>query len=193
MIEEKVTTEGTRQEFFRPDKARGLIESMGIRAKCPWITDEGIELIGVSDTSINITYDQHPDEDIRNRFNVQPHAFCDYYAIEFEDSPILKIYDQDLSKHPIPSLPPGSRLDPLKSGIGLYYTLERQLDKAKIYFLHNDVNLVHDHFADMDPIRKPAITNLTYFGLEFDTKTMQTLNLSQYTINDEGEDLGEIR
>ena len=30
----------------------------------------------------------------------------------------MKIYDQDLSKHPLPGLPPGARLDPLGSGIG---------------------------------------------------------------------------
>ena len=166
MIEKKWSTDG-EQKFYRPES-----------------NEDGIELIGVSEKSINVTYDKYPDHEILKAFNVtKRHTFCDYYAIEiFDDQKILKIYDQDLSQYPLPSLPPGSRLDPLKSGIGIQYPNN---NKAKIYFLHDNVNVVHEWFKDLNPIKASAVTKLTYFGLEYDLKTLQCTNISQYDIYEE--------
>ena len=170
MIERKWSTDG-EQKFYRPDPNK-----------------DGIELVGVSDTSINVTYNKYPDDEILDKFNVtNSHAFCDYYAIEtFTGGEILKIYDQDLSAYPLPSLPPGSRLDPLNSGIGIYYP---GAVIAKIYFLHDDVNVVHEWFKDLNPVKAPAVTKLTFFGLEYNLETLELTNLSQYDIFNDEEDL----
>ena len=169
MIEKKWSTDG-EQEFYRPES-----------------NSEGIELIAESSKSSNVTYGKYPSKEILEQYGVvNKHAFCDYYAIElFKDHSILKIYDQDLSKYPLPSLPPGSRLDPLKSGIGVYYPGG---SIAKIYFLHDDVNAVHDWFKDLNPVKAPAVTPLTYFGLEYNLETLVLMNISQYDIY-EDEDL----
>ena len=108
----------------------------------------------------------------------------------YNEYDVLKIYDQDLSKYPLPSLPPGSRLDPLKSGIGIQYPNNGvKSNIAKIYFLHDDVSIVHDWFKEMKPVTADPVTKLTYFGLEFDLETLLCTNLSQYDIYEE-EDLG---
>jgi hypothetical protein len=180
VIEKKWSTDG-EQQFYRPDSCIDLPE---------WIPRKGIELIGVSEKSINVTYGKYPGKGILETFNVTTkHAFCDYYAIEvFDDYEILKIYDQDLSKYPLPSLPPGSRLDPLKSGIGVYYP---DAIMAKIYFLHNDVNVVHEWFKDLNPVKAPSVTKLTYFGLEYNLKTLELTNISQYDIFNDEDHLNE--
>ena len=174
MIEKKWSTDG-EQKFYRPESFTDLPK---------WISKKGIELIGISEKSMNITYGKHPDKYILETFNVtNKHTFCDYYAIEiFNDYQVLKIYDQDLSKYPLPSLPPGSRLDPLKSGIGIHYPNN---NIAKIYFLHDNVSIVHEWFKDLNPIKASAVTKLTYFGLEYDLKTLQCTNISQYDIYEE--------
>ena len=178
MIEKKWSTDG-EQEFYRPESFHNLPA---------FVSKDSIELIGVSEKSINITYDKHPTKKILKVFNVtKKHAYCDYYAVEiFDDHQVLKIYDQDLSKYPLPSLPPGSRLDPLKSGIGIQYPNN---DMAKIYFLHDNVSVVHEWFKDMNPVKAEAVTRLTYFGLEYNLKTLLLTNISQYDIYEE-EDLG---
>lgn len=170
VIEKKWSTDG-EQKFYRPKSNK-----------------DGIELIGISNESVNVTYDKYPDEEILAKYNVtKKHAFCDYYAIEtFENHTILKIYDQDLSQYPLPSLPPGSRLDPLKSGIGIQYP---NSNIAKIYFLHDDVNVVHEWFKNLNPVKAAAVTRLTYFGLEYNLETLQLTNISQYDIFNEEEEL----
>lgn len=180
MIEKKWSTDG-EQLFCRPESFSDLPE---------WIPRKGIELIGVSKKSINVTYDKYPSKDILATFGVTDnHAFCDYYAIEvYDDFEILKIYDKDLSKYPLPSLPPGSRLDPLKSGIGIYYP-DRTM--AKIYFLHDNVEVVQEWFKDLNPIKAPAVTKLTYFGLEYNLETLELTNISQYDIFNDEEHLNE--
>ena len=113
-------------------------------------------------------------------------SFVITYALELcaDGSEILKIYDQDLSNHPLPSLPVGARLDPLKSGIGIYYP---NANLAKIYFLHDNPDLVHKWWGSKNPPKQ--ISRLTYFGVEFDRQTLITTDISQYSIYKD-EDLG---
>jgi hypothetical protein len=186
MIESKWSENGDDTVFYRLDETDGLEY---LKAAHPWLTTENIELIGVSDKSINITYDARPDDKILALFGVtQNHVYCDYYAIEFykNGKEVLKIYDQDLSKHPLPGLPPGARLDPLGSGIGIYYP-EEELSMAKIYFLHDDPEFVHKWWGSKN--YPEQISRLTYFGIEFDRKTLLTTDISQYSIYKD-EDLG---
>ena len=62
------------------------------------------------------------------------------------------------------------------------------MEVAKIYFLHDDVSVVHEWFKDMNPVIAAAVTRLTYFGLEYNLKTLLLTNLSQYDLYEE-EDL----
>jgi hypothetical protein len=55
--------------------------------------------------------------------------------------------------------------------------------------LHDDVSVVHEWFKDMNPVIADAVTRLTYFGLEYNLKTLLLTNLSQYDLY-EDEDLG---
>lgn len=179
MIESKWSSSGESTKFFRQEEADGLEY---LKQAHPWIQTENIELIGVSDKSINVTYDTSPPDRILSIFGVtQKHVYCDYYAIEFYKSgkEILKIYDQDLSKHPLPALPPGARLDPLGSGIGIYYP-DTVLPMAKIYFIHDDPAFVHKWWGSKNPPEQ--ISRLTYFGVEFDREGLITTDLSQYNI-----------
>ena len=183
MIESKWSSKGEDTYFHRPDDFKDLESLKNDR---PYLSLENVELVGISDTSINITYNGVPSAAIRSVFGVDNHVFCDYYALELcaNGSEILKIYDQDLSKHPLPSLPVGARLDPLKSGIGIYYP---DAKLAKIYFLHDNPELVHKWWGSKNP--PGQISRLTYFGVEFDRETLITTDISQYSIYKD-EDLG---
>ena len=186
MIESKWSANGDDTSFFRQEEAEGLEY---LKSAHPWLSTENIELIGVSTRSINITYNSKPDPKTLALFGViDDHVYCDYYAIEFYNNgkEILKIYDQDLSKHPLPGLPPGARLDPLKSGIGIYYP-EQALSMAKIYFIHDNPEFVHKWWGSKNPPKQ--ISRLTYFGVEFNRESLMTTDLSQYSIYKD-EDLG---
>lgn len=185
MIESKWTNKGYSTEFHRPENFSDLET---LKTNRPYLSLTNIELVGISDDSINITYNGVPSDTICTIFGVDigSHTFCDYYALEIyaDGSEILKIYDQDLSKHPLPSLPKGARLDPLKSGIGIYYPDSRL---AKIYFLHDNPETVHKWWGSKNPPEQ--ISRLTYFGVEFDRETLITTDISQYSIYKD-EDLG---
>lgn len=184
MIEQKWSSNGDDTSFYRQEDADDLEY---LKAAHPWLSTENVELIGVSNRSINITYSCEPDHRILAVFGVtQKHVYCDYYAIEFykNGDSALKIYDQDLSKHPLPGLPTGARLDPLGSGIGIYYPNSRL---AKIYFLHDDADFVHRWWGSKNPPKQ--MSKLTYFGIEFDRETLITTDISQYSIYKD-EDLG---
>ena len=186
MIESKWSSGGDDTHFYRQEDADDL---KYLKAAHPWLSTENIELIGVSNRSINITYDCKPDDHTLAIFGVtQKHVYCDYYAVEFykNGKEVLKIYDQDLSKHPLPGLPPGARLDPLGSGIGIYYP-EQELSMAKIYFIHDNPEFVHKWWGSKNPPEK--ISRLTYFGVEFNRESLMTTDLSQYSIYKD-EDLG---
>lgn len=181
MIETKWSTDGFNTQFFRPNEAKELYK---LKESRPWLSLENIELVGISEKSINVTYDGKPTDQILAIFGIiETHVYCDYYAIEFyhDGRDILKIYDQDLSNHPLPSLPKGARLDPLKSGIGIYNNM------AKIYFLHDDPKFVHEWWGSTNIPEQ--ISKLTYFGIEFNRETLEMTDLSQYSIYKD-EDLG---
>ena len=82
LIENKWSTDG-EQRFYRPESFNDLPA---------FISKVGIELIGVSEKSINVTYDNHPTKKILKVFNVtKKHAYCDYYAIEIFDDHLLAL------------------------------------------------------------------------------------------------------
>ena len=188
MIESKWNPHGIETKFFRPDQAEWLND---LKESYPWFSTKWIELVAVSENSINVTYDGPPPDNILALFGVtEKHIYCDYYAIEFyqDGKEVLKIYDQDLSKYPLPSLPEGSRLDPIYSGIGVYYP---NPDIVKIYFLHDKPEVVYKWWGWQYNHPK-KISNLTYFGVEFNRNTMEVLDISQYSIYKD-EDPGTIR
>ena len=111
MIEKKWSTDG-EQSFYRPEEFTDLP---------PWINKEKIELIGVSENSVNVTYNKYPDSKILAAFNVtKKHVYCDYYAIEIYDEydilNISKIFNNILKNENFDLILSGLQSDDMGNG-----------------------------------------------------------------------------
>lgn len=189
MIETKYSSDGANEVFIDANDPKALTYKAMVLSVWPNTNLQGLQMISYDKTKnkINLTFDVYPSEDIKDEFKVKiNHSYCDYYAIDnFLDLQlrVLKVYDQNLPMHPIPSLPPGSRIDILKSGVGVYYGRNVE-DYRKIYFLHDNIGLVRQWFTNLKmPIIQPKY-KYTIFGLEYNVKNLQLHHISQYDIED---------
>jgi len=189
MIETKYSSDGANEVFVDANGNAALEYKAMVLAVWPNTNFDGLQMISydVNKQKVNLTFDVYPSEEIKQEFAVENyHVFCDYYAVEcFLDKQqrVLKVYDQNLPRHPLPSLPPGSRIDILKSGVGVYYG-DNVNHLRKIYFLHNNVEWVRKWFAELNaPIVKPRY-KYTIFGLEYNINTLNPTHISQYDIQD---------
>ena len=179
IVEEKTSTAGNEEFISLKD---GMPYVMKMKEIHPWLSLGNIEMIFVKGNKIGITYGKHPEKAILEIFNVNDHSFCDYYAVDFVDKkPILKVYDQNFASHPLPPLPAGCRLDPLRSGIGVYYSEEHKYNNRKLYFLHGHPPMVYDYYKHLNPeIKIWPEKSLVYFAIEYDITTGKVASLSQY-------------
>jgi hypothetical protein len=189
MIENKISSDGANEIFVDVSSDTALKYKAMVLEVWPETNFEGLHMLSwdPNKDKINLTYEVHPSDQIKKEFDVKDHhIYCDYYAIEFylnKKIKILKIYDQNLQQHPLPSLPPGSRIDVLKSGIGVYYGPNVN-NLRKIYFFHNNVEWIRTWFKDLTiPFVTPKY-KFTIFGLEFDVNTLEAKHISQYDIKD---------
>ena len=189
MIEEKISSDGANEIFISALDPQALEYKAMVLAVWPNTNVRGLQMLiyDKKKQKINLTFDTYPDEEVKKEFAVQSnHMFCDYYAIEClldKRLKVLKIYDQNLQQHPLPSLPPGSRIDNLKSGVGVYYG-EGVRHLRKVYFLHNNIEWVRKWFADLSmPLIEPKY-EYTIFGLEYNIDTLKATHISQYNIED---------
>ena len=189
MIETKISSDGANEVFIKASDPQALQYKSMVLAVWPNTNLQGLQMISFDATKnkVNLTFDVYPSDEIKNEFAVADyHQFCDYYAVEcYLDLQwrVLKIYDQNLPMHPLPSLPAGSRIDILKSGVGVYYGRNVE-DYRKVYFLHNDVDYVKEFFSDLSlPIIKKQY-KYAIFGLEYNVKTMNIHHISYYDIQD---------
>ena len=179
IVEQKMSTDGDTDFLSVKD---GMPHVMKMKETHPWLSLGNIEMIFVKGNKMGITYGKHPEKAILELFKVKDHSFCDYYAVDFIDKkPILKVYDQNFASHPLPPLPAGCRLDPLRSGIGVYYSQEFQYNNRKLYFLHGHPPMVYEYYKHLDPeIRIWPTETLVYFAIEYDITTGKVASLSQY-------------
>lgn len=189
MIENKISSDGANEIFVDVGSDTALKYKAMVLEVWPETNFEGLHMLSwdPDKDKINLTYEVYPPDQIKKEFNVKDyHVYCDYYAIEFylnKKIKILKIYDQNLQQHPLPSLPPGSRIDVLKSGIGVYYGPSVN-NLRKIYFFHNNIEWIRTWFKDLTiPFVTPKY-KFTIFGLEFDVNTLEAKHISQYDIKD---------
>ena len=189
MIETKISSDGANEIFVDANSDSALEYKAMVLAVWPDFDFQGLHMISYdpSKEKINLTYEVYPSEDIIQEFGVKDyHIFCDYYAIECfikKETRVLKVYDQNLQQHPLPALPPGSRIDVIKSGIGVYYG-EGVEHLRKIYFFHDNIEWIRTWFKDLTiPFITPKY-KFTIFGLEFDVNTLEAKHISQYDIKD---------
>lgn len=189
MIEQKISSDGANEVFISASDIKALEYKAMVLNVWPNTNFQGLQMISYdkNKNKINLTFDVYPSEEIKKEFAVADyHQYCDYHAVEClldNQQRILKIYDQNLQQHPLPALPPGSRIDVLKSGIGVYYG-EGVTHLRKIYFLHNNIDWVRKWFKDLSmPVVQPKY-EYTIFGLEFNVETLQSNHISQYNIED---------
>lgn len=161
IIEEKITSEGYNEQFYRPKDASLLINSL--TSQHLWLPTQNISMVSrVTELNkTNITYDSIPPKLLTILFGVNcNHVLCDYYAVEFiNDKITLKIYDRNLINHPLPILPKGSRVDSYNSGVGVLYDIYKGITSVrKIYYILDN----------------------KFYGLEYDVNTLEQLSISEY-------------
>ena len=189
MIEQKISSDGANEQFIGALEPQALQYKAMVLEVWPDTNFSGLQMLSYDKkkNKINLTFDVYPSEEIKKEFDVNKHHnFCDYYAVEcYIDLKwrVLKIYDQNLPMHQLPSLPPGARIDILKSGIGVYYG--RNVEHyRKIYFLHHDVELVREWFSTLKLPEVKSKYKYKMFGLEYNVENLTLHHLSHYDIAD---------
>jgi hypothetical protein len=188
----QIDSNGEREDSYRPYScsAAANIQSQLLtvfpNALSSAIDPELISLhqsdgVNYFDKTVSVIYKGGPSKQEQSLYATPIDKFSDCYGYKFllnEKRYIMKAYDANMWKHPLPALPAGTQIAE-QFGIGMHFGATEMVHFRDVYFFHENRDKVMDFF------NKDIYTALTesqrgLFGLVFDAITLEVYKLKQY-------------